>query len=74
MLRHCWVGFDVGVNVGVDVGNDVGGLVQCAGRVAEDAHDVQDVVINFCPARLAAPARVGVESVDDESIIAFATS
>ena len=74
MLRHCWVGFIVGVDVGVDVGDDVGGLVQCAGRVAEDVHDVQDVVTNFTPARLAAPARVGVESVDDEAIIAFATS
>jgi NADH/NAD ratio-sensing transcriptional regulator Rex len=42
--------------------------------VAEDVHDVQVVVTNFTPARLAAPARVGVESVDDESIIAFATS
>ena len=42
--------------------------------MAEDVHDVQDVVTNFTPARLAAPARVGVESVDDESIIAFATS
>jgi hypothetical protein len=70
MLRHCWVGFDVGV----DVGDDVGGLVQCAGRVAEDVHDVQDVVTNFTPARLAAPARVGVESVDDEAIIALTTS
>ena len=74
MLRHCWVGFIVGVDVGVDVGDNVGGLVQCAGRVAEDVHDVQVVATNFTPAWLAAPARVGVESVDDEAIIAFATS
>jgi hypothetical protein len=74
MLRHCWVGFDVGVNVGVDVGDDVGELVQCAGRVAEAVHDVHVVATNFCPARLVAPARVGVESVDDESIIALTTS
>ena len=72
-MRHCWVGLDVGVNVGVNVGNGKGGLVQCAGRASEDVHDVQVVATNFSPTRLVAPARVGVESVDDEAIIALAT-